>query len=54
MTVELINILKLEELRILCDKDTILMILKTELQSTSLNMNHAERTEFRKINNMIE
>jgi len=53
MTVRLINILKLRELRISYDEDAILTILEIELQSTSLSVNHVEETRFRKIKDMM-
>jgi len=51
---ELMNILKLREQRILYDEDAILVILKIKLQSTLLSVNYAEKTKFRKINNMMK
>jgi len=48
------NILKLRELRILYDKDIILMILEIELQNTLLDVNHAEETRFREINDIMK
>jgi len=46
MTAELMNILKLRKLRILYDKDAILMILEIKLQNTLLDVSHTERTKF--------
>jgi len=48
------NILKLKELRILYDEDTILMILEIKLWSTSLSVSHAEKTRFREINDKMK
>jgi len=48
------NILKSRELRILYDKDAILMILEIESQSTSLSVNYAEETRFREIKDMMK
>ncbi len=47
------NILKLRELRISYDEDAILMILKIELWSTLLSVNHVEETRFREIKDMM-
>jgi len=54
MTVELMNILKLRELRISYNKDAILTILEIKLQSTSLNVNHVKETRFREIKDMMK
>ncbi len=54
MTVELMNILKSRELKILYDKDTISVILEIESQSTSLDVNHVKKTRFREINDMMK
>jgi len=48
------NIFKSKELRILYNKDATLMILKIELQNTSLSMSHVERTRSEEINNMMK
>jgi len=54
MTAELVNILKSRELRISYDKDAISVILEIKSQSTLLDANHAEKTKFKKINNMMK
>jgi len=54
MTVKLVNILKLRELRISYDEDATSAILEIKLQSTLLNVNHAEETRFRKIKNIMK
>jgi len=54
MTVRLMNILKLRELRISYDKDVMLIILEIKLQSTSLSANHAEEIRFRKISDIMK
>jgi len=54
MTAELMNILKSRELRISYDEDAISVILEIESQSTSLDVNHVEKTRFREINNMMK
>jgi len=48
------NILKLRELRILYDEDAVLVILEIKLQSILLDVSHAERIRFKKINNMMK
>jgi len=54
MTVRLVNILKLRELRISYDEGAISAILEIESQNTLLDVNHVERTRFREINNMMK
>jgi len=54
MTAELMNILKSRELRISYNEDAISVILETELQSTLLNVSHAEKIRFREIKNIIK
>ena len=54
MTVRLINILKLKELRILYNEDATSVILKIKLWSTSLSVNHVKKIRFREINDMMK
>jgi len=54
MRAELMNILKLKELRILLDEDAILTILEIELQNTSLSVSHTDRIKFKETSNMIK
>jgi len=46
--------LKLRELRILYNENTVSAILKIESQSTLLSVSYVERTRFREINNIIK
>jgi len=48
------NILKLRELRISYNEDTILMILEIKLQNTSLNVSYDERIKFKEIKNTMK
>jgi len=54
MIAELMNILKLKELRILYNEDTTSAILKIKLKSTSLSVSHAERIRFREIKDIMK
>jgi len=54
MTIELMNILKLKELRISYNKDATSVILEIKLWRTLLSVNYVKRIKFRKISNMMK
>jgi len=51
---ELVNILKLKELRILYKEDAMSAILEIKLWNILLDVIHAEEIKFKEINNMIK